>query len=365
MRSASRCCSRCSAAHSAWGPPARSGCATAARWSRRPPSGAAARDPAPVGRDRARGAVGPRRRPHPRPGAPRDGQQRLRASPGGVLPGAPGTGRRAVGARRRRGRLSARDRGRDRQGARRMTRTARLSLFAVSAAGLTALLLWSVAGLPDFGHYRGPYGKVLNRVATPERHVTNVVSAVVFDYRGVDTLGEEFILFSAAMGVALLLRHQREDEERRPDDGIHGDALRLTGIGLGIALLVLGFYVIAHGYITPGGGFQGGVVLAASFALVYLAGEYRAYRAMAPTPAVDFVKGTGAGGYAVIGVVSLLLGTAYLQNFGPLGTAGTLASGGSIALLNLASALEVSAAFVLLFTEFLEELEVTRVRGAK
>jgi multicomponent Na+:H+ antiporter subunit B len=67
----------------------------------------------------------------------------------------------------------------------------------------------------------------------------------------------------------------------------------------------------------------------------------------------------GAGGYATVGLVSLLLGTAYLHNFGPLGSTGTLASGGSIPFLNTASALEVAAAFVLLFTEFLEELEVS------
>jgi multicomponent Na+:H+ antiporter subunit B len=64
----------------------------------------------------------------------------------------------------------------------------------------------------------------------------------------------------------------------------------------------------------------------------------------------------------VIGVVSLLLGTAYLQNFGPLGTPGKLGSGGTVMYVNLAVALEVAAAFVLLFTEFLEELVVTRVQ---
>ena len=242
-----------------------------------------------------------------------------------------------------------------------MSRGFRLGLFAVSGAGLGALLLWAVAGLPDFGHYRAPYGNVLNAVVPSERHVSNVVAAVVFDYRGVDTLGEEFILFSAALGVALLLRETRGEE--RPPDRVHGDALRLVGLGFVAVLLLLGLNVVAHGYITPGGGFQGGVVLAAAFALVYLAGEYRAYRRLTPTPALDLVKGAGVGAFAVIGVVSLLLGTAYLHNFGPLGTSGTLASGGTIAMLNIATALEVSAAFVLLFTEFLEELVVTRVRG--
>lgn len=242
-----------------------------------------------------------------------------------------------------------------------MTRQVRLGFFAASAAGLGALLLWAVAGLPDFGNYQHAYGLILNSVATKERHATNVVTSIVFDYRAFDTLGEEFILFTSVMGVALLLRDVRE-ETRRPPDRVSSDAVRLAGIGLAAGVLVLGLYVVAHGAITPGGGFQGGVVLAAAFVLLYLAGEYRAYRSLTPIPAVDFVKGTGVGGYAVIGVVSMLLGSAFLHNFGPLGTSGTLASAGTIMMLNLATALEVTGAFVLLFTEFLEELVVTRVQ---
>jgi multicomponent Na+:H+ antiporter subunit B len=245
-----------------------------------------------------------------------------------------------------------------------MTRSTRMSLFAASAAGLAALLLWGVAGLPDFGHYRGPYGRVLSSVVPGERHVTNVVSAVVFDYRGFDTLGEEFILFASVMGVALLLREIEERNGGR-DDEVGSDALRLLGIGFVAGLLVLGLYVVAHGYLTPGGGFQGGVVLASAFVLVYLAADYRAYRSLARLPLVDLAEGIGAGGYAVVGIVSLLLGSAFLHNFGPLGTSGTLAAGGSIPFLNGASALEVSAAFVLLFTEFLEELALAERAGGR
>jgi multicomponent Na+:H+ antiporter subunit B len=240
-----------------------------------------------------------------------------------------------------------------------VSRRARLLLFVASAAALGALLLWAVAGAPDFGHYHGPYGTILKSVAPPERHVTNVVASVVFDYRGFDTLGEELILFASVMGVALLLREVRESEPRELDE-VRNDALRLLGLGFVAALLALGLYVVAHGYLTPGGGFQGGVVLASAFALVYLAGEYRGYRRLTPVPLVDLAEGVGAGGYVTIGIVSLLLGTAYLHNFGPLGTPGTLAAGGSIPFLNVASALEVGAAFVLLFTEFLEELEATK-----
>lgn len=244
-----------------------------------------------------------------------------------------------------------------------MSRSFRLGLFAVSAAGLAVLLLWGVAGLPDFGHYRGPYGYVLNAVAPTERQAANVVTATVFDYRGFDTLGEEFILFSAALGVALLLREVREEGERRTER-IRSDAVRLVGIAFVPLLLLLALAVVAHGTITPGGGFQGGVAIAGAFVLVWLAGDYGSFRRLTPSPGVDVVKSAGGGGYVVIGAASMLLGGAFLHNFGPLGTAGTLASGGSILLLNIATALEVSAAFLLIFSEFGEELVASRGTGS-
>ena len=89
----------------------------------------------------------------------------------------------------------------------------RLVVFAIGALGVAALLVWGLGGVPDFGHYRGPYGDILNRNAVQERHATNVVNSVTFDYRGIDTAGEEFILFAAVMGVTLLLRRQRQEEE--------------------------------------------------------------------------------------------------------------------------------------------------------
>jgi multicomponent Na+:H+ antiporter subunit B len=67
------------------------------------------------------------------------------------------------------------------------------------------------------------------------------------------------------------------------------------------------------------------------------------------------MEGFGAAAYVAVGVIGLGLGGAFLANFWPIGTAGTLGSGGSIGLLNWASALEVAAANILLFREFLQE----------
>jgi multicomponent Na+:H+ antiporter subunit B len=178
---------------------------------------------------------------------------------------------------------------------------------------------------------------------------------VVFDYRGFDTLGEEFILFAAVIGVALLLREAREEGERRIDR-TRSDVVRAVGLVLVGPTVVLGLYVIAHGYLTPGGGFQGGVATAAGLVLLYAAGRYRAYRAASPRALLDFAEGTGAGAYAAVGVAALIAGAPFLKNIVALGTTGTLASAGTIPLLNAAAGLEVTAAVVLLFHEFLEEL---------
>ncbi|MGH2873678.1 MAG: hydrogen gas-evolving membrane-bound hydrogenase subunit E [Solirubrobacteraceae bacterium] len=79
-----------------------------------------------------------------------------------------------------------------------MSRRARTILFAAAAATIAAGLVWAVTGLPASGDYHGVYGLTLQHVALAQRHATNLVSAVTFDYRGFDTLGEEFILFVSA-----------------------------------------------------------------------------------------------------------------------------------------------------------------------
>ena len=236
-----------------------------------------------------------------------------------------------------------------------MTRRTRLAVFALAGPALFAFLLWALAGLPDFGHFQGGIGNLLNRVAVHERHTSNVVAAVVFDYRGLDTMGEELILFSSVMGVALLLRSFRPAREERPELRVQSDAIRLVGGLMVPVTFLLGLWLAAFGYVTPGGGFQGGVVLASALALLWAAGSYRAYKRASPEPLIDVFEGAGAGGYVAIGLIALAVDGVFLHNLLGPGQRGTLVSGGSIPFLNWASALEVAAANVLLYHEFLEE----------
>ena len=236
-----------------------------------------------------------------------------------------------------------------------MSRRARIAVFSFALAGFAALLVWALTGVPDFGNYKGPYGFVLNRVVLPERHMTNAVTAAVFDYRGFDTMGEEFILFASVTGVVLLLRRREREAGRGLDDDVGSDLVRIVGAFAVGGAIVVGLWLVAFGFVTPGGGFQGGVILASATVLLFLVSNYRAWTAFGDERILDPLEGSGAGGYVVVGLAALVSGVPFLTNVLGPGVPGTLWSGGSAVFVNWCAGLEVAAAFLILFTEFLEE----------
>jgi multicomponent Na+:H+ antiporter subunit B len=236
-----------------------------------------------------------------------------------------------------------------------MSRSLRLALFTVGALGLGFILVRGVFDLPPFGHYAGPYGDIVSKLSVPQRHITNSVTAVVFDYRGFDTMGEELILFAAASATALLLRETHEHDTDDIVDRVASDPVRVLGILAAISTLLLSLYVISHGMISPGGGFQGGVIGAAAFLIVFLTAEYGAYQRLVPSSVAEPVESFGAAAYIGLGLLAFAFGLAFLENFIDLGVPGRLRSGGSAALVNWASALAVAGGFLVIFAEYLEE----------
>jgi multicomponent Na+:H+ antiporter subunit B len=246
----------------------------------------------------------------------------------------------------------------------------RTALFLVGAGLFAAVLVVGFVHLPDFGHYRGPYGLVLNDLAVSQRHATDIITAVNFDYRAFDTLGEEFMLFAAAVGVMLLLREVRGEQERpsgeeAEDHRFEGSSESLSALALALAgpLLVIGMYIVSHGQITPGGGFQGGVILAAAPLLVFLAGGYLVLVRVAPHVVTEAIEAGGAAGFALIGLGGLIFATFFFENFLDLGKPGTLLSAGTIPLSSIAVGFEVLGAFVLIWSELLDQALLVRGRG--
>ncbi|HWE26151.1 MAG TPA: MnhB domain-containing protein [Myxococcales bacterium] len=247
----------------------------------------------------------------------------------------------------------------------------RRALLFPSLAVLAALLLWGMHGLPPFGSYPGPYGFVLNQVAVAERHATDVVSAVNFDYRAFDTMGEEFILFASVAGAALLLRREEDEEEDESDEEDReksrappptSDAVRVLGVALVGLTVAFGLYMISHGAVSPGGGFQGGVILATAPLAVYLAAEARTFQRIAPKTLTEAGEASGAAGYVLLGLAGLVLGATFLGNVLPLGRPGEVNGAGNIQALNVVVGIEIAAGFVVLLTSFIEETLRRRLR---
>jgi multicomponent Na+:H+ antiporter subunit B len=249
-----------------------------------------------------------------------------------------------------------------------MTPGQRRWVFLAGMTALAAFYLWGLKGLPGFGNYPGPYGNIINRIAVPQTNATGVVSAINFEYRGFDTVGEEFILFIAATGVSLVLRPLRAEREGPPRDEAldrrvppTSDAVRMASLVMTGPIVVMAWYLASHAQTTPSGGFQGGVVLATAFVLIYLAGQFLAFKRFSPVDITDAVEAVGAGGFAAVGIAAVAMGLAFLTNFLPLGTTpGAVSSSGTIALISFFVGVEVAAAFVLIVSELLEQTLLIR-----
>ena len=255
-----------------------------------------------------------------------------------------------------------------------MSGRGRMVVLAVGLLGVAALYVAGTHAIPGFGHYRGPYGDVINAHGVDERHVTDMVTAINFDVRGLDTLGEEFILFVSATAVAVVLRraaseHAREQEPDEQEDEADprrapptSPAVQLLCLVMVAPTVLVGIDIAAHGQLTPGGGFQGGIILATALLLVYLSGGYRRMRRIGPVTLVELGEAAGAGGFVAVGIAALICcGAAFLTDVLPLGTTGSLVSGGTITVISVLIGVEVAGSVMLIATEFLEQ--ALEIRG--
>lgn len=157
----------------------------------------------------------------------------------------------------------------------------------------------------------------------------NLVTAIVVTYRGLDTLGEVTVLLLAASGISLLLRRRSaeipEPSPKRPaSEFIHAGAKILTPV-----IVMFGVYIFLNGHLSPGGGFQGGAVIASSVLLMFLAfPDYRIHSFL------EVLESFTGFGYVLIGLLGVYFAGGFLDNrVLPLGTFGTLLSAGTIPLI--------------------------------
>jgi multicomponent Na+:H+ antiporter subunit B len=129
-----------------------------------------------------------------------------------------------------------------------------------------------------------------------------------------------------------------------------GDVVPTVCILFSPAVLLFGFYVIAHGHYGPGGGFAGGVALAVGIIMLRVTVSEQASRRVFPPPAAIVVAAVGMIGFAVTGMLPFLFGGGFLDYAAvPLGLADATVRYLGILVVEVAIGLAVFGALVLVF----------------
>lgn len=151
-----------------------------------------------------------------------------------------------------------------------------------------------------------------------ETTVPNMVTAVLADYRGFDTMFETIVIFTAGIAVILIIGSHRALTSSDASVGlpvpVRKDLILQTSCRLMLPVLQLfGLYVVAHGHHSPGGGFQGGVILGASMILLAIAYNLKtALKALSRTTSIVLAV-VGVVIFVGTGVLCVLLGGQFLD----------------------------------------------------
>jgi multicomponent Na+:H+ antiporter subunit B len=121
-------------------------------------------------------------------------------------------------------------------------------------------------------------------------------------------------------------------------------------------VLVFAIYILTYGHLTPGGGFQGGMILVGAVMSFYLAYGYHIVRRFSDE-ALDIAEHIGALIYLLVGLAALVAGRPFLANIIAGGEKGSLLSGGIVPVLNFAVGFKVAAGTLVVLLILLEALQ--------
>lgn len=233
-----------------------------------------------------------------------------------------------------------------------------LSIPAVIVALVTGIALgYGTLGLPPFGAAENPanlhVAPYYLQNTAQDIGVANMVTAVLGSYRGYDTLGETVVVFTAALGVLLLLGGSRSRPLRRSAAPARLDrdvVLRAVALIFVPLTLLLAPYVQFHGAFSPGGGFQAGAILGGGLILYALIFGIDRLDRLVPERVLWPLAAAGVLLYGGTGGVALLGGLAFLDHdvFGPR----PLGQQIGLTLIELGVFLTVGAVMTLLFKRF-------------
>lgn len=211
-------------------------------------------------------------------------------------------------------------------------------LFSIIFLTGLLFLLSILSGLLPFGDAPMLVGQVIQQQSVGATGAANMVTSVVLGYRGIDTLGELSILFAASAAGGLVLGRRTGGQTavvpKKPGFILSSGTDLLFPL-----LLVAGLYIVLHGHLTPGGGFQGGVLLATALFLPVLSGRSQPLNHRV----LSLIEGLAGAAFIATGLLALYSGGEFLQPLLTPGDVGELVSAGTLPVLYLAVGLKVGA----------------------
>ncbi len=240
-----------------------------------------------------------------------------------------------------------------------------LALILVLIIG--GLLIYGTMDMPYFGFAEAPANLHVSpryiHDSMQEIGVPNLVTAVLASYRGFDTFGEVVVIFTAGVGVVVLLglpgrRDENDAEIELINTSMHEQHLvvRIVSKVLIPFILLFAFYVQFHGDFGPGGGFQAGVIFASAIILYALLFGLSTARRIINQPLVQLLSGVGVLVYGSVGLVSMLNGGNFLD-YSVLSSDPIAGQHLGILLIELGVGCTVASVMVIIFFKFADRKE--------
>jgi multicomponent Na+:H+ antiporter subunit B len=211
----------------------------------------------------------------------------------------------------------------------------KLFLFAILTG--FGFILWSV--LSDYKSADGlnPISSYYAGEGLEEIGSANIVTAVVVTYRGLDTLGEVSILFLTASILGFFLVSGKGPKIQGRDTS---EILKTASRLLEPIIIIFGIYVFVNGHLSPGGGFQGGAILASALILSYLANPEEGLN----KSILRITESISGLAFIVIGILGIVYAGGFLDNrIIPVGSIGDLISAGVIPIIYIFVGMKVGA----------------------
>jgi len=223
-------------------------------------------------------------------------------------------------------------------------------VIAVLLLGIVGYYIFALFINVPFGERHRNVGQHYLESTIEETGAVNTVTAIVVSYRGFDTLGEVTVLFLAATGLGAILYDKKGKKRRLQNASV---IVKVASKLIYPLIILLGAYVFVHGHLTPGGGFQGGAIIATGVLLMFI--SYRRFETN--HNALSWVESLAGMTFVTIGLAGLIWGTSFLQNILPLGTPNTLLSAGVIPLIYIAVGFKVGAELTALLDNMLKTIK--------